>query len=181
MRTLLTILLLTTLNAFGQKTEKTSDQTTFVRGKHYSGVIFSADYRLPVFDENDKGRFTPTVAEVDRFEQELQRRIKELNKNRPNQGRHYGPIIDKRLKRYGRQYVGFINDKGERIIHTELNWKRHNKNWKTNFILTFDGGSYHWTIRYNLSKDEFFNFGVNGIAYVPNGSQQKLNAIAGCS
>jgi len=181
MKTLLTILLFISVTTFGQVIKKISEQTTFINGGQFKGVIFSTVYELPIFDHADKSRFTPTVDEVMKFEKELEKRIKEINKNRPNQGRHHGPIIDKNLSRYGRQYAGFVNDKGERIIHVGLNWKRHDEEWKTDFILVFDGGSYHWTIRYNLDKDEFFHFGVNGIASVPNGSQQKLKAIAGLS
>ena len=107
------------------------------------------------------------------------RRIKEINKDRPNQGRHYGPIIDKNLGKYTRQYAGFINDKGERVIHAGLNWKRNDEEWKTDFILVFEGGSYHWTIRYNLDKDEFFQFCLNGIASVQNCRQQNVCAIVG--
>jgi hypothetical protein len=179
MKTLLTILLFISGTAFGQVTKKVSEQTTFVNGGQFKGIIFSADYELPIFDRADKSRFTPSVDEVMKFEKELERRIKEINKNRPNQGRHYGPIIDKNLAKYIRQYAGFINDKGGKVIHAGLNWKRNDEEWKTDFILVFDGGSYHWTIRYNLDKDEFFHFGVNGIASVPNGSQQNVCAIVG--
>jgi hypothetical protein len=178
MKTPLTILLFISVATFGQVTKKVSEQTTLVNGERFKGVIFSADYELPIFDHADKSRFTPIVEEVMKFEKELERRIKEINKNRPNQGRHYGPIIDKNLSKYSRQYAGFINDKGERMIHAGLNWKRNDETWKTDFILVFDGGSYHWTIRYNLDKDDFFYFGVNGIASVPNSSHQKLKAIA---
>lgn len=179
MKTLLKILLFISGTTSAQVTKKISEQTTFVNGGQFKGVIFSADYELPIFDHADKSRFTPTVDEVMKFEKELERRIKEINKNRPNQGRHYGPIIDKNLDKYSRQYAGFINDKGERVIHAGLNWKRNDEEWKTDFILVFDGGSYHWTIRYNLDKDEFFHFGVNGIASVPNGRQQNVCAIVG--
>ena len=179
MTILLTILLFTSVTTLGQVTKKISEQTTFVNAGQFKGVIFSADYELPIFDHADKSRFTPTIDEVMKFEKELMGRIKEINKNRPNQGGHYGPIIDKRLSKYSRQYAGFINDRGERIIHVGLNWRRHDEEWKTDFILVFDGGSYHWTIRYNLDKDDFFHFGVNGIAGVPNASQQCIKHSEG--
>ena len=177
MRTLLTVLLFVSVTAFGQVKKKISEQTTFVSGGQFKGVIFSADYELPMFDDADKSRFTPTMDEIMKFEKELGRRIKEINKNRPNQGRHYGPIIDKNLGKYTRQYAGFINDKGERIIHAGLNWKRNDQEWKNDFILVYDGGSYHSTIRYNLDKNEFFHFSVNGVAGVPNSSQQNVYAM----
>lgn len=167
MKTFSTIFLFISLHAFGQENEKKSERVSFIHGRHFDGVIFSADYKLPIFEQGDKGRFTPTADEIFLFERELQKRIKGINKNKPNQGRHYGPVIDKRLKMYTRQYAGFINVKGEKVIHAGLNWKRKEKRWKTDFILVLDGGSYHWTIRYNLEKDEFLHFGVNGIASVP--------------
>lgn len=180
MKTLLTILFFISLSSFGQTPKKVSEQITYVDGGRFKGVIFSADYELPLFDETLKGRFTPTVDEVKRLEKELKARIKEINKSRSNQGRHYGPIVDKKLGRYIRQYVGFINDKGEKVIYVGLHWNRRDYNWKEEFLIVFDGGSYHWTIRYNEDKNGFSHFGVNGIACVPNGSQQKVYAIAGC-
>ena len=167
MKTLLTILLFVSVTTSGQVTKKISEQTTLISSGQFRGVIFSADYNLPILDDTDKGRFTPIANDVIKLEKELEGRIKEINKNRPNQGGQYGPIIDKKLDRYSRQYAGFINDKGERIIHVGLNWKETGEAWKADFILVFDGGSHHWTIRYNLDKDEFFRFGVNGIASLP--------------
>jgi len=180
MKTLLTILFFISLSSFGQTSKKLSDQITYVEDAQFKGVIFSAAYELPLVDETLKGRFTPTVDEVTRLEEELKSRIKDINKSRSNQGRHYGPIIDKKLGRYIRQYVGFVNDKGEKVIYVGLHWNRRDYNWKEEFLIVFDGGSYHWTIRYNEEKNEFSHFGVNGIACVPNGSQQKVYAIAGC-
>ena len=84
MKTLFTILVFISVATFGQVTKKISEQTTFVSGGRFKGVIFSADYELPIFDHTDKSRFTPTVDEVMKFEEELERRIKEINKNRPN-------------------------------------------------------------------------------------------------
>ena len=71
MRTLLTILLFTSVTVLGQGTKKISEQTTLVDGRQFKGVIFSADYELPIFDQGDKGRFTPTIDEVIKFEKEL--------------------------------------------------------------------------------------------------------------
>ena len=83
MKTLLIILLFISVTAFGQVTKKISEQTTFIDGGQFKGVIFSTDYALPIFDQVDKSRFTPTVEEVLKFEKELERRIKEINKDRP--------------------------------------------------------------------------------------------------
>ncbi len=166
MKTRLLILVLISASVSGQTIEKVSGYSTFIKGRGFKGVIFSADYELPVFYSDDKDRFTPTVEDVLRFERELRRRIKDINKDRPNQGRHYGPVIDKRQGKYSRQYAGFINSNGEKVIHVSLNWKEKGERWKKDFVLALDGGSRHWSIRYNLDKNEFFGFAVNGIAGV---------------
>ena len=70
MKTLLTIMLLISVTTFGQVTKKISEQTTFINGGQFKGVIFSTDYALPIFDHADKSRFTLTVEEVMKFEKE---------------------------------------------------------------------------------------------------------------
>ena len=72
----MTILLFTSVTVLGQGTKKISEQTTLVDGREFKGVIFSADYELPIFDQGDKGRFTPTVDEVIKFEKELKKELK---------------------------------------------------------------------------------------------------------
>jgi len=176
----LIIICFISFSSWGQTSKKLSDNFTLVTGRQYKGAILSADQHTPKLDETMTSRFTPTINEVDKLENELKRRIKEINKNRPGQGRHYGPKVDKHLRRYIRQYIGFINDKNEKVIYVGLHWKGRAHNWKHNFVMVLDGGSYHWSIEYNLDRDEFFQFGVNGISSVPNGSQQSVCAIAGC-
>jgi hypothetical protein len=178
MRTLTTILIFVSTFAIGQRTESVDTQPTWVNGDNYNGIIFPEKYELPILDGTDKGRFTPTKEEVRIFEKELKRRIKKINQERPNQGRRCGPVIHNKLGRYTRQYIGFVNERGQRILHIGFNWKRTDQVANEVFILTLDGGSYHWTIRYNLDTDEFFRFMVNGVAGHPNGSQHSVYCMA---
>lgn len=170
MKTLTTILIFVCTCAIGQRAERLDTHPVSVNGENYKGTIFPENYELAIFDNTDKGRFTPTKEDVRIFEKELKRRIKKINQKRPNQGKNYGPVIHNKLRKYTRQYAGFINEKGQRILHISFNWKRTDQVENEVFSLTLDGGSYHWTIRYNLDTGEFFHFMVNGIAGHQNGT-----------
>ena len=180
MKTLTTILIFVCTCAIGQRAESVDTHPVSVNGDNYKGTIFPENYELPILDDTDKGRFTPTKAEVRIFEKELKPRIKTINRKSPNQGKNYGPVIHKKLRKYTRQYAGFINEKGQRILHVSFNWKRTDQVANEVFILALDAGSYHWTIRYNLDTDEFYHFMVNGIAGHQNGSQHSVYCMAWC-
>lgn len=144
-----------------------------VDGDRYKGAIFPATYQMPYPEEL---RFTPTVAEIARFEQQLKAEIKGINNNKPNQGRHYGPIIHRNLKKYVRQYIGFVTAEGERVIHVNFLWNHLNpverikgytlwaENFQEDWLNVYDGGSRYWQIKFNLTTSEFIDFWVNGIS-----------------
>ncbi|WP_020527080.1 hypothetical protein [Flexithrix dorotheae] len=180
MKIISTILfLLIGLSTFAQKvisSKKISKFSTYVKGKNFEGVIFSKEYQMP-FSQNPPSeyRFTPTINDIELVERLLNNHLKEVNKG-INQGKNIGPTIHKKLKKYQRQYIGFISEKGERYIYLSCNWDRYNlidkirgiskpdKNWMTEYLVVFDGGSYHWNIQINLDKKELINLRVNGVS-----------------
>lgn len=148
-------------------------QIKIVDTKNYTGAIFPNTYDLP-YSENPplEKRFTPTTDQIHELETKLKSQIKKLNS-----GTHYdGPNIHKRLRNYVRQYIGYINDKGEKIIYISARWDGYSlwdwirgyskptDDWKEDWIITFDGGSRYWQVKYNLSTKQFFEYGVNGVA-----------------
>jgi len=63
-----------------------------VKGNRYEGAIFPSDYQmLYVSNPSAELRFTPTLEEVAKLEEQLKKEIKSINKNKPNQGQNYGP------------------------------------------------------------------------------------------
>jgi hypothetical protein len=76
------------------------------------------------------------------------------------------PIIHKNLKKYKRQYFGYINEKGEKILYINSLWKKNEKEtkWLQQIIMVSDGGSHYWNIEYNLETEELENLKVNGYA-----------------
>jgi len=102
--TVLTIILLTTFNSFGQA------DTIFKKADHYKTKKFD----VAIFPANYFGlipgkRFTPTKQEIDKAEITLQNSLKIINKQLVNQSST--PIIHKNLKKYKRQYFWLYRQK----------------------------------------------------------------------
>ncbi|MEO0332259.1 MAG: hypothetical protein AAF223_11340 [Bacteroidota bacterium] len=164
------VLLITTHVAFAQN-------SLLVKGNRYDGAIFTAKYELP-YQTNplSERRFIPTVEEVAKLEEQLRHEIKAINKDKPNQGKNYGPIIHRNLNDYVRQYIGFVTPEGERVVMINFLWNKLSlierikgyslwtNGYEDDWITVFDGGSRYWQIKYNLRTSEFFDFYVNGVA-----------------
>ncbi|TRZ43972.1 hypothetical protein DMZ48_08430 [Robertkochia solimangrovi] len=145
-----------------------SQNPVLVTSDDFQGVIFSRIYEIPYSNEIPlENRFTPSKREIMELEKSLKDQLKFINRNQPNQGRHYGPIIHKNLRKYIRQYVGIINENGQRIIHVNFVWNGYSgtdDSWKSSFVIVMDGGSHFWNINYRIEEKEFFDFSVNGVA-----------------
>ena len=81
------------------------------------------------------------------------------------------------VKKYYRQYVCFINGKGEKIVYinafclnldtpTKINGKTKWKpfDWKNELLIVNDGGDCYWSIWINITKLEYYDLIVNGEA-----------------
>ena len=154
-----------------------SQNIELINSRNFKGAIFPKTYDIPLTENPSiEKRFTPTKEEIVELENQLRSQIKKINKNKPNQGKHYGPIIHKRLKKYDRQYIGFIDQYGQRVIHANFiwngysiwesirGWTKPDDSWKTDWQMWFDGGSRFWNINYIIDKKEFVDFSVNGVA-----------------
>jgi hypothetical protein len=140
-------------------------QNIYIEHKNYSGVIFSKEYD-PFGLQGTGNKFTPTIADIDLAEHILRRGIKAINNNRPNQVKDC-PVVHKNLSKYKRQYFGLLEN-GDKIIYINCFWSKHfdktQTYWKTDEVNVFDGCSYFWSIKVNLTKKFLFEFGVNGSA-----------------
>ncbi|WP_308993998.1 hypothetical protein QLS71_015275 [Mariniflexile litorale] len=155
--------------------EQPTDYSSVIKKGHITGVIFKENGNCFLCLQ-DKERFTPTIAEIEKAEQILKKKLKTVNSQRMNQIDNC-PIIHKKLKSYRRQYFGYIEDNGNKIIYTTFNWNRYSlfdrlrgyykdesEDWKKEKEMVLDGCSYHWEIKINLETEELFELGVNGIA-----------------
>lgn len=129
--------------------------------KNFDVAIFPKTY-LEFLPEK---RFTPTKVEIDLAELELRSYLKPINSKRINQ--ISTPIIHRKLKKYRRQYFGYIDKNGDEILLINSFWKESSDKkeiWLNQFIRVLDGGSYYWEIKYNITKGKLFDLAVNGYA-----------------
>jgi hypothetical protein len=133
-----------------------------IDGSGYYGYSISREHKLLLGTPN---RFTPNREQIAKVESQLKSEIKSINSSRPNQYKEC-PKIDRSLRKYWRQYVGYVNPAGDSIVHINFIWK--SKNFKDridkDYLSILDGCSRYWTVDYNLETGEFFNFRVNGAA-----------------
>jgi hypothetical protein len=173
---LLWLMLCSACNSTFLIVEKPTDYSTVVKCGKIKGVIFQENVDC-FFFHNEK-RFSPTIDDIQIAEKILKEKIKIANSSLPNQGGDC-PIIHKHLNNYRRQYFGFINEEGDRIIYAKFEWNRcsifdrlkgydcgedEDDSWKTEVENAFDGCSYYWSIRINIDKNEVSGLGVHGYA-----------------
>jgi hypothetical protein len=117
-------------------------------------------------------RFTPTNDDIISTESLLRAQVN----NKKNKGdRKY---IFANLKRYRRQYIGYFNKNGDKVIYVNCfpvdeDWadKKVKKTdgsfiptWYNQLFQVFDGGNSFWQTNINLSKKKILGISVNGVA-----------------
>lgn len=146
-----------------------------VESKKFQGAIFPSSYINNSYNWlNDNKRFTPTNEEILMFENNLRYKLKKVNKNRLNQ-KGKCPIIHNNLKKYIRQYLGFIDNSGKKyllinflwsdsFLHENTSEENYNElgNWKKHWQVWFDGCSHFWNVKYYLESDALFDLKING-------------------
>lgn len=138
-----------------------SQNATFIKGKGYNGYIFNKEYFVFMSVENQKERYTPTEEDVVRIETLLKDSISYILRNQY----HCKPPINKNtLKKYRRQYVGFLTKDNNVIIWINFinNKDISGEELSEDVVRVLDGGSNYWSIFVNLTKKELFEMQVNG-------------------
>lgn len=155
MKTLIFFFTIISFAFFGQNQKVIADH---YKNCKFNVVIFSKDYKS--FKNGDS--FSPSRENVEEAEKMLRSDLKKLNKEMTNQSS--SPIIHKKLKKYNRQYFGFVDHKGHKILYINALWKRKNKtnSWLKRYIKMNDGGSYFWQIYYDLTTKKLYGLNVNG-------------------
>ena len=149
-----------------------------VKSKKIKGTIFKSTYpndKLFILSVDSLTKFTPSKENIELAEIILKEQIQKVNKSRVNQfGK--GQYIDKNLKKYFRQYVGFINEKGDSVVHINFYWNKFTitdrikgywddrLEYKSDFSVPLDGGSRYWNVNVNLTDKQLYGLSVNGVA-----------------
>ena len=134
----------------------------YVKGDDYEGATFNGKYMITK-NKDKVSYFTPSTKEIDSLEAIIKARLSEFKKTKTE--REFPTFIIDSLKDYRRQYFGYINDKGERVIY--FNFFHSSSSvygWREGEIVVKDGGHYYWRMKWNLTTNVIFEFYVNGEA-----------------
>lgn len=141
-----------------------------VSGSNYHGYAFHKNWEVDFTVENQDGRYTPTDEDIMKTEKLIQKKIAYLNRNHENQ-EGMCPLIDEHMTKYERQYVGFTDMHGYRIIWANFVWDANAKDKLTKDIVLTEGGCGHyWHVKVNLDTEKVYGLEVNGsgdVSYVP--------------
>jgi hypothetical protein len=141
---------------------KENENAYLTRNKNSIGEVFKENFESNVI-ENSLKRFTPTIEEVNQTEYILKLDFKKPNKS--NEGR----FISRNLKNYKRQYLGFVNADGDKMIHVSFyldknSKKQDNRFWKEEYKIILDGGVSYWIAIINLKTNKLEVVAINGVS-----------------
>ncbi len=143
---------------------------TEVRGTNYHGYVFNKDWEVDVMVENQDGRFTPEDIDIATAEMLMQKKLPFLNRFHEHQ-EGMCPVIDEFLDRYTRQYVGFTDIRGFRIVWINFVWdEKMTKQLSQDIVRTEGGCGHYWSIKVNLDTEKVYGLEVNTdgeIKYLP--------------
>jgi len=154
--TLFSMLVGLAVNLYAQK------EAVFWKGKCYEGYVFDTSYLVLKSVKQQQSRAVLSCDEIKIAENILKKKLAALNTNNINQTEGC-PNISKKLYNYRRQYFGFTNSKGEKIIWINMFWnKKFNNKSKYELISVNDGCSYYWNIEVNITTNSLSNLQING-------------------
>lgn len=139
-----------------------SQESTHIKTKEYEGYIFHKEHLILMSVRNEKERYTPTVEDIEKAENLLI-----TNMDLINCFSSYNFNVNKRiLKKYKRQYVGFITKDNNIIIWINFikNKNITHKELAEDILIFLDGGTNYWSIFINLTQEELFDIQINGIS-----------------
>ena len=100
----------------------------------------------------------------------MQKKIAYLNRNHENQ-EGMCPVIDEFLTKYTRQYIGFTDINGGRIIWINCVWDDNvAKQLSQDIVRTSGGCGRYWSVKVNLDTQKVYGLEVNesgDVKYIP--------------
>ena len=143
---------------------------TEVMGSNYHGYVFNKDWEVDVLVENQDGRFTPEDIDIAKAEKLMQKKLAFLNREHENQ-EGMCPIIDEHITKYTRQYVGFTDINGFKIIWINAVWDdKVSKQLSRDIVRTSGGCGHYWSVKVNIDTEKVYGLEVNetgDVKYIP--------------
>ncbi|NIG53540.1 hypothetical protein [Chitinophaga sp. Cy-1792] len=135
-------------------------QAGHIKEPDYEGYIFPASFKKVekwVFEEA-RGRFTPTPAEIAIVERIVKLQLEEEEKTSS-----YKLHICAHLKMYKRQYVGFFDKSGHKVIWVNALLSNYPFPLSSQIIEVDDGGESFWQMLIDLKEKKGFGFSINSL------------------
>jgi hypothetical protein len=156
MKYLLLLSFLLTGSVYGQ-------EFPLIKEKGFTGYVCPKECVVLKSIKDEKERYTPSTQDIENAENILLLNKTYLKEKQTTSARG-NPAIYKNLPKYIRQYVGFINSSGDKIIWINFILKKEIKYYKPNqdIVHVNDGGSSYWSINVNVNKGYLSNMDING-------------------
>jgi len=141
---------------------KENENAYLMRNNNSIGEVFKENFETNEIDKSLK-RYTPTIEEINQAENILKLDFKKSNKSKD------GKFISRNLKDYKRQYLGYINSDGDKMLHVSFDLDKKNKKhddrfWKEEYKMILDGGTSYWIAIINLKTNKVEKIAINGVA-----------------
>ena len=125
----------------------------------YDCVIFPGTYPSDV----DGTPFTATHDQVDKAQKMVTDNLKNVKCNKKEDRDE----VVKNLGKYKMQVFGYTDKLGNKILllscfRGDYKDKDLSSTWLSDMIMVESGGTYFWSVKYDLNKNELFEFKVSG-------------------
>lgn len=146
------------------------DSNLVFKANNFEGVVFGKNFKeritidssrtleldplIAISEDDSSVRYVPTIDEVVIIENQLKSIICK-----------HDSFISDSLHRYVKQYFGYITSSHDTIIYINCFFDeemRLNGKWNEFFIRVFDGWHFYFSVKYNVSRNEFFDLQING-------------------
>ncbi|MBO4741366.1 MAG: hypothetical protein J5605_06950 [Bacteroidales bacterium] len=159
-------LMLITLTAQAQQKrpqqQPSEKYATAVTGTNYEGYAFNEEFETDITVENQAGRFTLSTEDIAILEKLLQKKIAKLNHSHNHQASMDCQLIDEHLEKYKRQYIGFINYDGDKVV-----WVNFVRDSRFDKLLIYEipnikgGCSNFFSVKVNMDHRIVYDLEVN--------------------
>src|ERR1700722_5712046 len=123
---------------------------------NYDCAIFPMAYSSDIV-HNTK-RFTPGFPDIDKAEKAIAQQMltpRDTTKRLPDVYRH--------IKKYRRQYCGYTNNDGHKILYINMFWEedKYVKDWLKQMVMVQGGGSNYLSMKYDLTDNKLYDLQIN--------------------
>ena len=126
--------------------------------KSFQSVISAEAGEEWVFGKNYKN-WQPSDDDINTAEKLLLQAFEDQKRGTINR------LLNKSLDDYDRQFIGAIDESGDKIIWINLFCKSEEisfKDWKNKLVFVKDGGKCYFNLKVNITKNIYTDFMVNG-------------------